>query len=277
MPPIFVAAALCSGLIYAWLAPYSSEFGIFLVEIPLLLLFLAVLTLMVGIAAWALRHRIVFPARFWAVLLVGAWMGVALAVYLYPPDARQLPPSSQVTAAAETLCQRFLEHPPWHTRIDSSPGTSCESRVTESAKGLFGWTPPYGWSAHLGFRYANGINARLSLWLRKDTYYRFQRLTVIYPPTLPPEWASHDLANWQPQLPPWQWAVEATLEQGTPAIRRQRLCNATQDCAPDAPDAYWRFDIRQPDGKGFAWTVHPPTAGVYEEEFLFFGDRWTSP
>lgn len=266
-----IAATLFGGFLYAWYAPYSSEIGVLLGEVPLLLSFLVLITLITSITAWATR-RTALPARFWMAVLAGAWAGIALAEYFYPPQVRRLSPPPSIEAASQKLCDRFLQKSPWSAGCGPSVAESCESKAMNAPKGMFGWRAPKRWPAWLRLSYRDGAQALVTMRVEASGRYRFARLVISYPRTAPPVWSDRNLATWQPAQWPWQWVVDDSGEV-PPVIRRKWECDMTPDCSPASSNAHWRYEVTLPDGRTLAWIARTSPSG-YEESLLFLRGDW---
>jgi hypothetical protein len=151
-----------SGFGYAWIAPWSDDMGILLME-PLavglaLVLFGAATLLLLRV------FRRLYPQSFvggWTAASLGmaVLLGIALSIYLYPPMKRMLEPTQEAMDTAARLAERLKSAPPWDERLSEKSLQSVEWKVAPAPKGFFGWSPRDPWIARFSFRYRDGAVA----------------------------------------------------------------------------------------------------------------------
>lgn len=160
-----------SGFGYAWLAPWSDDMGILIMEPIAIGLAMA---LFGGVSLLLLRVL----RRLWPRWFVGGWvaaslcmavlLGIALSIYLYPPMKRMLEPTQEARGAAGRLAERLKVAPPWDERLAEKSLQSAQWKVASAPKGFFGWLPRDPWIVRLSFRYRDGVVVEATYRLAKS-------------------------------------------------------------------------------------------------------------
>lgn len=148
-----------SGFGYAWLAPWSDDMGILVME-PIAVGF--ALVLFGGTNFLLLR----LLRRRWPQWFLGGWstasmwtsilMGIALSIHFYPPMKRVLEPTREANDAAERLVQRLRTGASLGPGLEEKSLQSVDWKVAPAPKGFFGWSPRDPWVVRLSFRYQDG-------------------------------------------------------------------------------------------------------------------------
>lgn len=164
-----------SGFGYAWLAPWSDDVGILLME-PI-----AVGLAVVLFGAFTFLLLLVLR-RLWPRWFVGGWaavllctavlLGIVLSMYLYPPMKRMLEPTQEARNAAGRLVEHLKTEPPWEEHLADKSLQSVQWKVAPAPKGFFGWSPRDPWIIRLTFHYQDGVVA-------KATYHMSHRITSL--------------------------------------------------------------------------------------------------
>lgn len=152
-----------SGFGHAWLAPWSDDMGILLMEpiaIGLSIVLFGAATLVLLLVLRRLSPRLFVGKRITFLLCMANLIGITLSIYLYPPMERMLEPTQGAGVAAGQLAERLKESPPWGESLADKSLHSVQWNVMKAPKGFFGWSPREPWVIRFLFRYGDGSVAK---------------------------------------------------------------------------------------------------------------------
>ena len=267
-----VAVVLCGVFAfgYAWIAPWSDEMGILVMEPIAFGVGLVLLGVFSSSGLWLSRRLL--PAWFsgcgmGAVFLLAVPLGIALSIYLYPPMKRYLDTPREVVVAAERLMARLERLPPWGERTANRRVVRSRWDVEKARKGFFGWSLRRPWTVR-GTFYLEGdgqVGVRYRL---RDDGAEPHEVRIYYPDDVTPDWAveGFSLDQWRSSRWPWAWFVGGDLADPEEVrIRAPAPCSAER---PVCPENSWSLQAVYAGGINVSWYTELQEFRGYTEDLM---------